>query len=274
MNQLLVKRTVIDFDELCRISSIFEGKEWLANWVMHTLSVDRINELYSRNCDYHGAAFAQRILEDLEINLCIENEYYLDTLHNGKFITVSNHPFGALDGIILIKLIGSRFPEFKIMVNMVLNYIKVLRGNFIAVDPFSSDNSNRRMITMRGIRAVMDNIQQGMPVGFFPAGAVSKVNSNLRVEDRAWQPSIIRLIQQLKVPVIPIHFYGGNSMWFNLLGMVNWRLRSLLLPSEVFAKQRSEIRVVIGEPITLEQIECYKNPKELGEFLKKKTYSI
>lgn len=274
MDKLSVKGEVVNYNDLCNMSPIFKGREWLANWAMRALSVDKVNDLHSRNCDVNGVAFVERLLTDLDITLNVRGEAHLDKLPNGRFVTVSNHPFGALDGIILIKLLGARFPEFKVMVNMVLNYIRAMRGNFIAVDPFSSDISEKRMVTMRGIRGVMNNLRDGNPVGFFPAGAVSKLQPNLRVEDRAWQPSIIRLIQQLDVPVVPIHFYGGNSIWFNLLGVMHWRLRSLLLPSEVFRKRGNEIKVVIGEPITVKEIKCYTSIKELGDFLRMRTYSI
>lgn len=274
MNGVLRKRTVVDYNDLRRILPILDGHERLANWVMRILSVDKVNALYSRNCDVNGVAFVERLLSDLEITLDVQNEYRLDELVNGRFVTVSNHPFGALDGIILIKLIADRYPEFKVMVNMVLNYVIAMRENFIAVDPFATDKRAKRIVTMKGIRDVMANLNDGYPVGFFPAGAVSKLQSNLMVSDRDWQPTIIRLIQRLKVPVLPIHFSGGNSGWFNLLGVINWRLRSLLLPSELFRKRGSEIKIAIGQPITVNEIKCYKSTKELGDFLKMRTYSI
>ncbi|MFI3240706.1 MAG: 1-acyl-sn-glycerol-3-phosphate acyltransferase [Bacteroidales bacterium] len=274
MDKLSIEGGVVNYNDLSDMSPIFEGREWLANWAMRALSIDKVNDLHSRNCDVTGVAFVERLLTDLDITLKVVNESRLDKLpSSGRFVTVSNHPFGALDGIILIKLLGERFPEFKVMVNMVLNYIRAMRGNFIAVDPFSSDISEKRMVTMRGIRGVISNLREGNPVGFFPSGAVSKLHPNLRVEDRVWQPSIIRLIQQLDVPVVPIHFYGGNSIWFNLLGVVHWRLRSLLLPSEVFNKRGTQVQVAIGEPITVKQMRCYTSIEELGDFLRNRTYS-
>ena len=79
---------------------------------------------------------------------------------------------------------------------------------------------------------------------------MSKINNRGRLEDREWQPVIIRLIQQLGVPVIPIFFHGSNSWWFNLLGRISWKLRTVRLPAEVFLKRHKTIHVSIGEPVS------------------------
>ena len=92
--------------------------------------------------------------------------------------------------------------------------------------------------------------------------------------DREWQPSIIRLIQQLKVPVVPIYFHGHNSLWFSFLGMISWKIRTLALPSEVFRKRNTTLHVSVGEPITPEQIAAISDTEELGKYLKQKTYEM
>ena len=118
-------------------------------------------------------------------------------------------------------------------------------------------------------------MRRGKPIGFFPAGAVSKLNGHLRLEDRDWQPSIIRLIQQLKVPVIPIFFHGSNSWWFNFLGIVSWQLRTLRLPAEVFRRKGDTIHVSVGDPISVEeQLAHSGSVEELGKYLKAKTYEL
>lgn len=117
-------------------------------------------------------------------------------------------------------------------------------------------------------------VRRGNPIGFFPAGAVSKINGKLRIEDREWQPSIIRLIQQLNVPVIPIYFHGHNSLWFNILGLIDWRLRTLRLPAEVWRKCHSEIHVSVGDVISPDELKQYPDVAGLGDFLKSKTYQL
>lgn len=272
-NNDIVKPDVLNYDDIRKMIPFFEGKEKLVNCLFKLLSVDKVNWLHRHNCATPGAPFVAGLLRDLDIKLRIDNEKQLDNLPKGAFITVSNHPFGALDGIILIHLLASRRPQFKVMVNMVLNYITAMRPNFIAVDPLASDDPAKRAVTMKGIRAAMAQVRSGNPIGFFPAGAVSKLNKHIRIEDREWQPSIVRLIHQFKLPVVPIYFHGHNSIWFNILGVISWQLRTLRLPAEVFRKKGSTFHISVGDIITPEEQAKY-SLEELGDFLKNKTYSL
>ncbi|MDE7397437.1 MAG: lysophospholipid acyltransferase family protein, partial [Muribaculum sp.] len=202
-------------------------------------------------------------------------QHVLDNLPEGAFVTVSNHPFGAIDGIALIGLVGSRRPDFKVMVNMILNHIGGLRQNFIAVDALASDDPEKRRVSVNGIRECIKQVRNGHPVGFFPAGAVSKVNRRLQLEDRPWQQSVIRIIRQTRVPVIPIYFHGSNSWWFNFLGIVSWQLRTLRLPAEVFNKNHKPIYISVGDPISPDTIATFGDDDvALGKFLKAQTYKL
>ena len=127
---------------------------------------------------------------------------------------------------------------------------------------------------MQGIREAMKHVKQGHPLGFFPAGAMSKLDSSLTVRDREWQPSIIRLIKQLRVPVIPIYFHGHNSWIFNLLGVIDWRLRTLRLPREVMRAYGREVRVSIGDPISVERQDRCATVEALSDLLRGATYAL
>lgn len=270
-----IKRTVLDYNDIVQMMPWFNGKEKFVNRLLKFLSVDKVNWLHDHNCDTPGPEFVAGLLNDLDIKLRIDNEEILDNLPEGAFITVSNHPFGALDGITLIHLIASRRPQFKVMVNMVLNYISAMRPNFIAVDALASEDPKKKAVSMQGIKQAIMQVRRGEPIGFFPAGAVSKINLKGELNDREWQPTIVRLIQQMKMPVIPIFFHGSNSWWFNFLGVVCWQLRTLRLPAEVFRKKGSTLHISIGEPISVEeQLKHSGSIEELGQFLKEKTYAL
>jgi putative hemolysin len=271
----IVKRTVLDAEDVMEMVPKLKGHEKLINKVLHWLQVDKVNAVHDKYFDTPGAPFVKGLLDDFRITLRIDNEEILDNLPEGAFITVSNHPFGALDGITLIHLIASRRPEYKVMVNMILNYIKAMRPNFIAVDALASDDPAKKAVSMQGIKQAIMQVRRGKPIGFFPAGAVSKINRHGQLEDREWQETVVRLIEQLKVPVIPIYFHGSNSWFFNFLGVVCWQLRTLRLPSEVFRKCGTTLHVSVGEPISVEeQLKHQGSHAEFGEFLKSKTYQL
>jgi putative hemolysin len=270
-----VKRTVLDVDDIIQMVPKLKGHEKLVEKAIHWLQIDRVNDVHSRGFDHPGPEFVKFLLNDLNIKLRIDNEEFLDNLPQGAFITVSNHPFGALDGISLIHMIAQRRPEYKVMVNMILNRIIAMRPNFIAVDQSASDDPAKKAVSIQGIKQVIMQVRRGNPIGFFPAGAMSKVNWHGDLIDREWQPNIIRLIEQLKVPVIPIFFHGSNTFMFNLLGVTFWQLRSVRLPSEVWRKANSTLHISIGEPISVEeQLKHQGSVEEFGEWLKSKTYDL
>lgn len=269
-----IKKTVLDYDDLRKMVPFFDGKPKLVNTLMHWLDVDKVNWIHEHNCATPGVPFTTGLLNDLGAKITFNSTEVLDNLPEGGFITVSNHPFGALDGIMLINILGQRRPDVKVMVNMILNYISAMRPNFIAVDALASNDPAKRAVSVRGIAEAMRHVKDGHPLGFFPAGAVSKLNSHLDLEDREWQPSVMRIIQKCKVPVIPIFFHGRNSHWFNFLGVVDWRLRTLRLPAEVFRRSDYNFKVSIGKPILPEEQAQYKTPEELGAFLKQQTYKL
>lgn len=270
-----VKRTVLDVDDVIAMVPRLKGHEKLVAKALHWLDVDKVNDVHSRGFDRPGPPFVKFLLEDFNIKLRIDNEQVLDNLPRGAFVTVSNHPFGALDGITLIHLIASRRPEYKVMVNMILNRITAMQPNFIAVDQTASDDPAKKAVSIQGIKKAIVQVRRGQPVGFFPAGAMSKINWRGQLVDRPWQPSVIRLIEQLKVPVIPIFFHGSNSFLFNFLGVVCWQLRTLRLPSEVWRKCNSTLHISVGDPISVdEQMKHQGSVEEFGEFLKSQTYAL
>lgn len=269
-----VKRTVLDYSDISEMIPFFKGKEKLCNWLLKLVAIDKVNWIHSHNFDTPGVPFTEGLLKDLNITIKIRNKQVLDNLPEGAFITVSNHPFGALDGIMLINIVGKHRPDFKVMVNMILNHITAMRPNFINVDALASNDPKKRAESVRGIATAIRHVREGHPLGFFPAGAVSKFTKELRIQDREWQPSITRIIQKVKVPVIPIYFHGHNSLFFTILGMIDWRLRTLKLPSEVFRGKNRTYRISVGDTITPEMQAQFATPEELGKYLRNQTYAL
>lgn len=271
-----VKPDVLNYDDVRRMVPKLDGHPRLVNALLRFLSVDKVNRVHAASCAEPGPKCTEKLLfQEFHNTLRVDNAQLLDHLPEGAFITISNHPFGALDGIALIYLIGTRRPKFKVMVNMILNYISGMRPNFIAVDPIPSNDTSRRAQSVKGIREALKQIKEGEPLGFFPAGAMSKVNWRGRLQDREWQRSVLQIIEKAKVPVIPIFFHGSNSWWCNILGVVCWPARSLRLPAEVFRKNGKELHISIGNPITVEEQKAHSSSlDELGAFLREQTYAL
>ncbi len=272
-----MKRTVVDVHVFEKISPYFRSK-WgrrFARFLMHILALDRVNWVYGRSCHNTGAAFAEGLLNDLGVNYRLGNAERLHHLPDGAFITVSNHPYGGLDGIMLIHLMAGIRPGYKVMVNEILTLIEAMDENFISVKPRVGNKTHPPTAGVNGIRETLTRLRDGHPVGFFPAGAVSMFNlGNFRIRDREWQTGILKLIQLAKVPVVPIRFFDGNSLFFYFLGLISWKIRSIRMPYEVFNKKGQRPRIGIGNVISVEELAQYSDYKSLGDFLRKKIYEM
>ena len=275
-SQYDIRPDVLNYDDIRRMVPALDGHPKIVNFLLRFLSVDKVNAVHSACCDTPGQEFCRRLLfEQFHNTLRIDGQEVLDNLPEGAFITVSNHPFGALDGIALIHLIGSRRPAYKVMVNMILNHISAMRPNFIAVDQSASDDPAKRAVSVAGIRQALRQLKEGEPMGFFPAGAMSKTTLRDGLQDRPWQPAVLQIIYKAKVPVIPIFFHGSNSAWCNFLGHACWPARSLRLPAEVFRKNGKELHISVGQPVSVEeQMQHHGSAEELGLYLRQKTYDL
>lgn len=271
-----IRPDVLTADDLMELVPQLAGHRKFVEWLVEWSHLGDVNSFHRLVCDTPGAKAATRLIyEAFGSTLKVDNADVLDRLPQGAFITVSNHPFGAVDGIALISLIGEKRPEFKVMVNMILNRIGALRPNFIAVDPLAQKDPAKKAVSINGIRACLRQIKDGKPLGFFPAGAMSKTDRRGRLVDRPWQDSVLQLIYRANVPVVPVYFHGSNSRLFNFVGHVCWPLRSLMLPREVVRKCGTEIHVSIGEPISVaEQAAHRDNAAALGAYLRERTYAL
>lgn len=273
-----IKKTVVDIESLRKLSPFFKSRfgTYLGEKLIRWLNVDKVNQVHANSLHLRGSAFTSGILNDPLINLKyrVHDSGVLDNLPEGAFVTISNHPIGSLDGIILIDIFASRRPDFKVMVNGVLTLIGAMRDNFISVNPATDETEEINPRNINGVRYSLQRVREGHPVGFFPAGAMSFYSrKKKKVRDLAWTHSVVKLIQKTNVPIIPVYFDFLNTKFFYFLGRVDWKLRTLRVPSEAFNKKGKTVDVYIGEPISPETVKDYSE-EELATLLYDATYAL
>lgn len=271
-----VRPDVINLADVAEIVPAAGKYPRLVKWLMHLLEIDEVNRVHSAWCKEPGPDFVKHLMVDeFNIGLEVEGLENLEEFKEGSFITVSNHPFGSIDGIALIYIITRLRPEYKVMVNMILNRISAMRPNFIAVDQSASTDPEKRKVSVAGVREALSMLKKGDPVGFFPAGAIGMTDKDGIIVDRPWQPIVLQIIQKAKVPVIPIYFHGGNSRLFTWLGHHCVPLRTAFLARELFKKKNRPMKVTIGKPVSVEkQAEFGKDYEALGWYLRMQTYDL
>ncbi|MDE6049933.1 MAG: 1-acyl-sn-glycerol-3-phosphate acyltransferase [Paramuribaculum sp.] len=271
-----VRPDVLNMRDIVEIAPIAAKFPRLVKWLMHYFKIDEVNRIHSTWCKTPGPEFTEHLIKDeFNIDLQVEGMDILEEFKEGPFITVSNHPFGHIDGIALINIVTKVRPEYKVMVNMILNHISAMRPNFIAVDQSASTDPEKRKVSVSGVREAISMLKEGKPVGFFPAGAIGKTDKDGIIVDRPWQPVILQIIQKAKVPVIPIYFHGSNSKYFSFLGHHSIPLRTANLVKELLKKADKPMKVTIGKPVSVEKQEEFgKDYEALGWYLRMQTYDL
>jgi len=267
---------LVSKEEIRNIHKIFRGRfgNILVNMVFHIMGIPKINEFYDGSKHLTGAEFTTHSLDRHGIIRIVENSEVLDSFPEEPFITVSNHPYGHIDGIVAISVVAAKRPDYKIMVNWMLMRIDTMEENFIGVNPYSKGSKMASVkSSVSGLIKCLEHIREGHPLGFFPAGGVSTSHFTY-TKDREWQEPVLKLIKKAKLPVIPMYISGTNSWLYRFMGFIDWRFRMVRLFHEVANKRGKKIHIRFGEPIPVEEQAKFDDLKAFGEFLKKKTYDL
>ncbi len=247
--------------------------ELFAGLLMRALKLHKANDLYKAIATQEGLDFLKSFFDFLNIKTIVNQQELARFPKEGAFITVSNHPFGVIDGLLLMRYLVEQNKDFKVMGNFLLMKIQRLAPYVIPVNPL--ENHQKAYSSMAGMKAALTQLRDGKPLGIFPAGEVSSYQPNSKIiSDRQWQTPAIKLIKKAKVPIVPIYFQGSNSRIFHLIGKLHPLLRTASIPREMFNKKGEEVRIRIGNPISVKSQEDFNDIERFGRFLRAKTYAL
>ncbi len=236
------------------------------------LGLGEINRLFDSAADYQGREFADHLLENMNITIDVSPEQLENIPKEGGFVVVSNHPFGGIEGVMLLSAIAKVRPDFKIMANFILSHIPNLKDCFFAVNPF--ENNPEWKSSVSGIKGAIQHIAAGNGLGVFPAGEVSRYHGHDFPEDLPWSTSIARIIKNAGVPVIPVFWEGRNSKLFYAVDKIHTMLGTARLTRELANKHDSCFNLQIGKPIMPSEVAVYEQPKELAAYLRTRSYAL
>lgn len=242
---------------------------WL---LMKVLRISQLNDIYDRNKHLSDVEFLNAILNEFHIKFEIPEEDLKRLPKDGAYITISNHPLGGIDGILLLKLMLEQEPNFKIIANFLLHRIEPLKPYIMPVNPFETHKDTKSSVI--GIKETLRHLSDGKPLGMFPAGEVSTYKDDQIVVDKDWEEGALKVIRKAQVPVVPIYFHAKNSRLFYRLSKISDTLRTAKLPSELFSQKDRIIKVRIGKPISVAEQNEHKTIEDYSEFLRKKTYML
>jgi putative hemolysin len=193
--------------------------------------------------------FSTRALDVLDIDLAIDPDALRDVPRTGPLVVVANHPSGALDGLVLLSLMGRVRGDVRLLGNQLINHIPALRECLLPVDIFSRPAAAVRR-NSRALRSARHWLDGGGCLCVFPAGEVAHLEtSDGRVVDSPWHHAAAELAMRTGAAVVPMFIAGSNSRLFRSAGRLHPLLRTALLPRELWSKRGSAVSVRVGAEI-------------------------
>ena len=219
---------------------------FVVRWLERTICQDRLNAILEKMAGKNSVDAATAALDEMNITVKASG---LDHLYDGRFMFVSNHPLGGLDGLALISLLGNRYDKkIKFLVNDLLMAVEPLRGVFLPVNKYGKQSR----IVATQIEEALKSDNQFIT---FPAGLCSRMQPDGSIADLPWQKAAVVHATNYQRDIVPVYFDAHNSRffyrfakWRKRLG-IKFNIELIFLPKEMLKKCGNTLQVIIGEPI-------------------------
>ena len=243
---------------------------FIINYLKRIVHQDELNDFLRTAGNSRDAAFIKAGLDFFNIRYSVSGTENIPS--SGRFIFVSNHPLGGLDGLVFIYELSKHFRELKFPVNDILMNITNLSGIFLPVNKHGGQDRE-------AVRKIEEAYGSDSQILYFPAGLCSRKKKGI-IRDLQWHKSFITKAVKYKRDIVPAYFSGRNSNFFynlsnirNSLG-IKANLEMLYLADEMFKQKGKEIKLVFGKSIPWQTFSHTRTPVEWADWVRGKTYEL
>ena len=242
----------------------------VVTWLRRTIHEREINHILANYWSLPPQEFIRAAFREWQVSYSVEGLDRLDP--KGRYLFVSNHPFGGMDGMMLADKLIEHFGDARVVVNDLLMHLEPLRPLWIPVNKHGSQTSAYA-------RKFDEEFFGERPILTFPAGLCSRT-VNGRVTDPEWKISFLKKAYSSQRKIVPVFVEGRLSNFFyrvyhlrKALG-VKFNIEMLWLPDEMFSQKGRHFRIVVGDPITVAELQPCGSLREQVEEVRKKVYSL
>ena len=213
---------------------------------------DLCRALYARLQGPSCESFVDRVLRALDIVADCDPSRVLLIPERGGLIVASNHPSGALDGLLLMSAILRVRPDVRLLANHLLAGVPELAAISFFADPFGGKAASARSLS--GLRAARRWVGDGGTLIAFPSGEVAHQRRNDgSYADSPWHTTVARLAMVSGAKIVPAFIAASNRRRFYAAGRVHGFLRTAMLPRELLAKRGERITIGLGAALWLDE---------------------
>ena len=243
---------------------------FMFRFIRRILHIDQCNYYLKNLANGTGQENVKSLLNWLKITYTVHG---LENVpKNSRLLFASNHPLGALDGIILLDVINDNIGEPRFLVNDLLLHLKVFDPLFV---PINSYGPPTKEIAQKLNQAFSSDCQ----IIIFPSGLASRKIKG-KIIDLKWKKSFVQKSIEYQRDIIPVFFKGSNSKFFYRLENIRKFLRikinfgMFLLPREMFRNTGSHFDIYFGNPVSYNELKNSKNELQWTEDIRKMVYSL
>jgi putative hemolysin len=221
----------------------------LLSWA---LGLNTLRELYAQ-ASSDRSAFPTSALRVLDARVNCRTDEVGHVPADGPLIVAGNHPHGALDGLLLLDLIGRARKDVRLLANHLLAHIPELRDLCFFVDPFERPGAAER--SLAGLRAALLWLRRGGALVVFPAGEVAHMRrADGSIADSPWRSTVGRIALTTGARVVPVRIEGANSPLFYAAGRIHPLLRTVLLSRELLRRRGRSVTVRVGKALSTDDL--------------------
>lgn len=247
--------------------------KFLVNYLKKIVHQDEINHFFETHPGCKDFDFLAATLDYFQVDWSVEGEENLPT-DDKKYIFVSNHPLGGMDGMILALILGRKYNgKIRVLINDLLMNLKPLQGIFVPVNKTGAQSK-------KNVHLVDAAYESDNHLLTFPAGACSRKQKGGIIADWEWKKNFIAKSVQYQRDVVPIYFEGRNSnFYYNLsrirlaLG-IKLNLELFYLADEMFRQRGNHFTIRFGKPIPWQTFDKTRKPQEWAQWVKGKSYAM
>jgi putative hemolysin len=255
-------------DKNPKLAGLLPG--FIIRYLKRIVHQDDLNDILRNFADLHGSPFNDAALGFMGIRHHVHGIENLPK--GGRYIFVSNHPLGGLDGMVFMSELSKHYREIKFPVNDLLLNIPNYAGIFLPVNKHGT-------LGREAARLMEEAYMSDCQILNFPAGICSRKIKGV-ITDLKWHKSFIVKAIQHQRDIIPCYFEGRNSSFFYNLSAFRGRLgikanlEMLYLVDEMFRQKGKEIDLYFGKPIPWQTFDRSKSPQEWADTVRDKTYNL
>lgn len=243
---------------------------FLKSYLKRIIHQDEINHVLRSFSHQTPVEFIRSTLSYMEISYRAVGLEQLPM--QGRYLFVSNHPFGGMDGMMLCDELDKRFGSGRIIVNDILMNLKPLAPLFIPINKHGRQNSEY-------LHFFRDALASDDQIATFPAGLCSRRIAG-KICDTKWKHSFVKNAIESQRDIVPVFFEGGLSNFFYNLSSfrkkigIKANIEMIYLPDEMFSQKGRHFDIHFGKPIPWQELAASTSVSRTAQQIREMVYAL